>query len=137
MRYKGIAYPIIKHPQGFFHNSPSDIAQIKSNLATIILTEPGERLFVPYFGTGFKKVNLNAPMSMVKSEIRTKIATAIKKWENRIQVHDVVVDLAVNEENKLIVKINLMFFDPINVNNVESLIVYKSLGGMNGRTMPF
>ncbi|NIQ16762.1 MAG: hypothetical protein GTO02_20965, partial [Candidatus Dadabacteria bacterium] len=111
--------------------------QIKSNLAAIILTEPGERLFVPYFGTPLKKVNLNAPMDIVRSEIRMKIAAAIKKWEKRIQVNDVVIDLAPNEEEKLILKINVSFIDPKNVSNIENLVIYKSLGGMNGRTMPF
>lgn len=137
MRYKGVAYPIIKHPKGFFHNSQSDVAQIKSNLAAIILTEPGDRIFIPFFGTGLKKINLNAPMDMVKSQIRIKVATAIKKWETRIQVHDVAIDLAVNEDDKLVAKINVLFIDPVNVNNIESLTVYKSLGGMNGRNMPF
>lgn len=136
MRYKGVAYPIIKHPQGFFHNAASDVNQIKSDMAAIILTEPGERIFIPYFGTGLMKVNLNSPMEVVKNEIKLKIATAIKKWEKRVQVHDIVVDLA-ESEGKLILKINVLFIDPINIKDIENLIVYKSLGGANGRRMPF
>lgn len=136
MRYKGIAYPFMKHPKGFFHNSASDVAQIKSNIAAIILTEPEERIFVPYFGTPLKTVNLNQPMELVKADMRVRIATAIKKWEKRVQVHDITVDLAMNDD-RLIANINVLFLDPINVRNVESLVVYKSLGGMNGKLMSF
>lgn len=137
MRYKGIAYPLIRHPEGVFHNSVTDIGQIKSDLAAVILTEPGDRIFVPYFGTPLGKVNLNAPREIVLADIRLKVATAVKKWEKRIQVHDVVIDLATTDDDKIIVKINILFLDPINVNNVEVLTVYKSLGGINGRDMPF
>lgn len=137
MKYKGIAYPLIKHPEGFFHHSASDMAQVKSNMATIILTEPGDRLFVPYFGTPLKKANLNSPHEMVKADIRLKVATAIKKWEKRVQVHDIIIDLSYTEDDKLIVKVNVLFIDPMQVKNIESLIVYKSLGGLNGRLMPF
>lgn len=137
MRYKGIAYPIVKHPEGFLHNSSTDVGQIKSNVAAIILTEVGERIFMPHFGTDLSKLNLNAPAEMVKSEMRLKIASAIKKWEKRVQVDNIIVDLAVNDDEKLIAKINVTFIDPIRVNNIESLVVYKSLGGMNGRAMPF
>jgi phage baseplate assembly protein W len=137
MRYKGIAYPLVKHPQGYFHNAANDVAQIKSNLAAIILTEPNDRIFIPFFGVGLRKVNFNAPIEIVRSEIKVKIAVAIKKWEQRIQVEDIVVDLARNEENKFIIKVTVLFIDPLNVNNIESLVVYKSLGGIDGRNMPF
>ena len=137
MRYKGIAYPLIRHPEGVFHNSVTDVGQIKSGLATIILTEPGDRIFVPYFGTPLGKVNLNAPREIVLADIRLKVASAIKKWERRVQVHDVLIDLATTDDDKIIVKVNVLFIDPINVNNIESLTVYKSLGGINGRNMPF
>jgi phage baseplate assembly protein W len=137
MRYKGIAYPLVRHPEGVFHNSATDVGQIKSSLAAIILTEPGDRIFMPFFGTPLSKINLNSPREIVIGEVRLKVAAAIKKWEKRIQVHDVMIDLASTEDDKLVVKVNVLFLDPINVNNVESLIVYKSLGGVDGRNMPF
>ena len=138
MRYKGIAYPLIKHPRGFFHNAASDIAQVKSDMAAIILTEPGERIFVPYFGTGLRKVNLNAPMEIVKDAMRVKIATALKKWEKRVQVSDIGVELIKDKENNVLVaKVSVLFLDPFNIKDIQSLIIYKSLGGLDGRPMPF
>jgi phage baseplate assembly protein W len=137
MRYKGIAYPLVRHPEGIFHNSASDVGQVKSDLVAIILTEPGERIFAPYFGTPLSRVNLNAPREIVLGEMRLKIATAIKKWEKRVQVHDILVDIATTDEDKIIAKITILFLDPTNIRNVESLVVYKSLGGINGRNMPF
>ncbi len=136
MYHKGIAYPVTKHPRGFFHHSPTDLAQIKSDMAAIILTGPNERIFLPYFGVDFKSINLNAPASLVNSQIRMNVAVALKKWEKRVQVHDILIDLA-NDDDNLIVKITVLFIDPINISKIENLTVYKSLGGLNGRPMPF
>jgi phage baseplate assembly protein W len=127
MRYKGIAYPITKHPQGFFHNAVSDVAQIKSDMAAVILTEPTERLFLPYFGTNLKTVNLNAPLQLVRSEIRMRIATSLKAWEKRVQVTDIVVDISKND-TKVIAKISVYFINPVNINDTQTLVLYKSLG---------
>lgn len=137
MRYKGIAYPLVRHPEGLFHNSATDIGQIKADMAAVILTEPGDRIFMPFFGTPLAKTNLNSPREVVIGDLRLKIATAVKKWEKRVQVHDILVDVASTDEDKIVVKITVLFLDPYNVNNVESLVVYKSLGGVNGRSMPF
>ena len=134
MKYKGIAYPIVKHPQGFFHNAASDVAQIKSDMATIILTEPGERLFLPYFGTDFKTVNLNAPLEMVRSDIRMRIAKSLKKWEKRVQVSEITVDISKND-SKIIAKISVYFINPVNINDKQTLILYKSIG--SSKVTPF
>lgn len=138
MIYKGIVYPLVKHPQGFFHNADSDMAQIKSDMAAVILTEPGERIFVPNFGTGLSRINTNVPIEVAKDEARVKIATSLKKWEKRVQVHDVLVDFARDEESdKVILKIVVLFINPSNIKSAENLTVYKTLGGNNGRNMPF
>jgi len=127
MRYKGIAYPITKHPQGFFRNAVSDVAQIKSDMAAVILTESMERLFLPYFGTDLKTVNLNAPLQLVRSEIRMRVATSLKRWEKRVQVTDIVVDISKND-TKVIAKISVYFINPVNINDTQTLVLYKSLG---------
>jgi phage baseplate assembly protein W len=135
-RFKGIAYPLKKHPRGFFHAAESDVAQVKASMAAIILTEPGERVFEPHFGTALSKVNLNAPLEIARNDARMKVATSLKNWEKRVQVIDVIVDLSKSEE-KLILKIQVLFIDPINIKTVHNLTLYKSLGGIDGRTLPF
>jgi len=135
-KYKGIAYPLSKHHQGFLHNANTDVEQLKCNMATIILTEPGERVCEPYFGTSILRVNLNAPEEVVKDTFRQNVAKALKLWESRVQVQDVKTSLSVYEGN-LILMISVYFIDPFNLNDIEELHVQKSLGGIDGRPMPF
>ena len=134
---RGIAYPLTKHPQGFFHNAASDLAQIKSAMATIILTEPGERIFEPYFGVEFRTINLNQPAEMVSNEARMRIAVALKKWEKRVQVDEVQIEITKTEDDILVLKIQLFFIDPNDIKNIQDLLIYKSLGPANGKAMPF
>lgn len=135
-KYKGIVYPLSKHHQGFLHHASSDLEQLKCNMATIILTEPGERVFEPYFGTSVLRVNLNAPEDVVKDTFRQNVAKALKQWEKRVQVQDVKTSLSVYEDN-LILMVSVYFIDPFNLNDIEELHVQKSLGGIDGRPMPF
>jgi phage baseplate assembly protein W len=134
--YKGILYPLTKHHQGFLHNANSDLEQLKCNIATIILTEQGERVFEPYYGVNILGVNLNSPEELVKDTFRQNIAKAIKIWEKRIQVQDIKINLSEFEDN-LILMISIYFIDPFNLKNVEELHIQKSLGEIAGRSMPF
>jgi len=134
--YKGILYPLTKHHQGFLHNADYNLEQLKCNMATIILTEQGERVFEPYYGTNLLNVDLNRPEELIKDIFRQNIAKALKRWEKRIQVKDIQVNISVYESN-LILMTSVYFIDPFNLKNVEELHVQKSLGGIDGRPMPF
>lgn len=45
MKFLGAPYPIVKHPRGFLRTQ-SGIAQVKSDLLSLLQTEPGERCLV-------------------------------------------------------------------------------------------
>jgi phage baseplate assembly protein W len=135
-RFRGMAYPITKHPKGFFRNGDTDVDEIKSSIATIILTEPKERIFEPHFGFNYKSINLNAPREIVEGEFRVRVANIIKRWEKRIQVEEIVVKLE-NMDNNLIAMLLIYFIDPVDIRTTHELIIYKSLGGIDGRKLPF
>jgi phage baseplate assembly protein W len=106
-------------------------------MATIILTEPGERIFEPFFGVDFRTINLNQPAQMVSNEARMRIAVALKKWEKRVQVDEVQIEITKTEDDILVLKIQVFFIDPNDIKNIQDLLIYKSLGPAKGKTMPF
>lgn len=136
LKYKGIIYPLSKHHQGFMHNAASDLEQLKSNMAAILLTEPGERVFEPHYGTRILSVILNRPVEVVKDSFRKNVFNSLSKWEKRIKINDVQINLNVYEGN-LILMISVFFLDPFDLKNKEELHIQKSLGGIDGRPMPF
>lgn len=134
-RFKGISYPLIKHPEGFFHHG-SDIDLIKSSMAAVILTEPQERIFEPTFGVNLSKINTNSPSELVEGDFRVRIASVLKRWEKRVQVVDIKVKIEkLNEQ--MIARIQVLFIDPIDIRKTHELSIVKALGDINGRSLPF
>ena len=82
-KFLGSPYPIIKHPRGFFHTQ-SGLDQIKSDLLVLLLTNPGERIMTPDFGTPLRKLIFEQGDSITAESIRLVIINSIKKWEPRI-----------------------------------------------------
>ncbi len=135
-RFKGMAYPITKHPKGFFRNADTDVEEIKSAIAAIVMTEPNERIFEPWFGVDLKGVSINGPKEIVESQFRVRIASAIKRWEKRVQVQDITTKVEAINGN-IVLMIVVYFIDPIDIRTTHDVTLYKSLGEANGRNLPF
>lgn len=90
MSFLGAPYPITKHPRGFFRTQEG-VDQVKSDLLVLLLTEPGERVMLPEFGTSLKKFLFEQNDSIVYQQVREEIARAISTWEPRIAVQDIYV----------------------------------------------
>lgn len=133
INYKGVAYPLVKHHQGYFHNSDTDLEQLKSSIASIILTEPTERVMNPLFGTALNRVNLNQPIDTALQDFKKAVDRSLKRWEGRVQINAININLQ-QVENELMIMISIYFIYPIN-NSIEELHIQKSLG--ENKPMPF
>lgn len=118
-RFRGVRYPVTKNPLGFMSGT-SDVDQIKSDMLSIILTLPGERIFEPTFGTPFHLINFNQPDELIEGHARKLIATALKKWEKRVQVNNIKTKIK-RESNARVLRILIEFIDPINISKIEKL----------------
>lgn len=139
MSFLGCPYPLVKHPRGFFRTQ-SGMDQIKSDLLALLLTEPGERVMLPDFGTSLKKFIFEPNDSGVLEQIRNEIARAISIWEPRIAVQNIEVtngsdvvgsldqqDLKQDLQHIVLIKILFTNFD--NIQKVEELRLEIPVGG--------
>ena len=92
LKFLGAPYPIVKHPRGFLHTQ-SGLNQIKSDLLVLLLTNPGERVMLPEFGTPLRKLIFEQGDSISANEIRQTIINSIKTWEPRISVNAINVTI--------------------------------------------
>lgn len=141
MSFLGAPYPIIKDPKGFFRTTRG-VDQVKSDLLILLLTEPGERVMLPDFGTPLRKFIFEPNDSRVNEQVRDAIAGAISEWEPRIAVQDIEVingssniSDSLNEldnrqdlDHILLIKIRFSNFDSID--KVEELEVRLPTGGL-------
>jgi len=137
-KFVGAPYPIIKSPRGYF-GSQSDIDQIKSDMLILLLTNPGERVMLPSFGTPLRELYFEPNDPTLRQRARAMIITAIELWEPRVSIEQIEV-LAKADDNSLnafddkteagaVLMIRIMFKDPQDISSVHELKLEVPLGG--------
>jgi phage baseplate assembly protein W len=136
--FLGVPYPVRKTPQGFFW-SQGNIDQIKSDMLCLLLTNPGERVMNPTFGTPLRKLIFEQNDAALRLKAKNMITNSIKRWEPRIAVKNIEVKSTVDktslnkDDNKTqtdhILFIRIIFVDPQNIKEVQELILEVPLAG--------
>jgi phage baseplate assembly protein W len=141
-KFLGFPYPVQKTVRGYFSSQSQDVDQIKSDLLILLLTNPGERVMNPRFGTPLKKLIFEPNDPRLISEARNVIINSIKQWEPRIALKQVEVLTKVDEGalNPLddksqidhLLAIRIIFVDPNEIQSVQELTLEVPLpGGIN------
>lgn len=137
-KFLGIPYPVKKNPRGFFY-SQGGVDQIKSDMLILLLTNPGERVMNPSYGTPLRRLFFEPNDETIKEQAKAMIANSIKQWEPRIAIQQIEV-LSGVDENSLdinddkteldhILFIRIIFFDPENIQEVQELTLEVPLSG--------
>lgn len=71
----------------------TDERLIKNDILQLLLTVPGERSFRPDFGTSILSTLFEPIDNITLVNLRKSIITAIKKFEPRVIVNDVIINL--------------------------------------------
>ena len=147
-RFKGCPYPIEKHPLGLLHVQ-TGVDQIKSDMLILLLTNPGERIMLPFFGTPLKKLFFEQNDIVIVEEARRMIINSIQAWEPRVAISAIDVSIGTNDLNSSFVgenpptdqsliggnyvdsrndddhalSIRIAFFDPENIQSVQELVL--------------
>jgi phage baseplate assembly protein W len=64
---------------------------VRQSIRTILMTEPGERLRLPAFGTGLARFLFEPNTVATHTLMRQRIEAALARWEPRIRVESVEV----------------------------------------------
>jgi phage baseplate assembly protein W len=128
--FLGLPYPVTKNPLGFFRTQ-SGVSQIKSDLLSLLLTTPGERVFLPDFGTPLKRLIFEQNDTVLETMAKNMIAEAISMWEPRIAVSQIEVSSSIpnsslnpmdpGNDSDNILYIKIKFVDPEQISEVQEL----------------
>ena len=95
--YKGFGFPIERSSRGYFFQAV-DVNLVKGDLIQLLLTEPGERVMAPSWGTGLRSLIFEQSDNFIVDEAKEKVANAIAKFEPRIVVKR--LDVVLQEEQQ-------------------------------------
>ena len=78
----GVVFPLMD--EGVFKQSLTIKEQVKSNLLMVLLTEKGERVFMPNFGVGLKKLIFENHIDT--EELKDKINNQVNFYVPEIEI---------------------------------------------------
>ncbi len=101
-----IKFPFKDSEKGLFLDMTQENKRaIKSDLMHLLLTNKGERLYQPEFGTDLKKYLFEPNIVTVQSNIRDEIQKAIDKYIPNLKVDRLEVNPIDGQEHSVIVKL--------------------------------
>lgn len=137
MELLGCPYPIQKTPLGTLP-TVYDVEAVKADILQLILTNPGERVMMPNFGTPLRNLLFEQNDPLIYEKIRQVIVASVTQWEPRIVVTEITVT---DEANKLSgdaaiasnmdtnsVYVKLSFYLPNKIQAVERLVIKLPTG---------
>lgn len=130
--FLGLPYPTTKTPLGYWY-SQSGVNQIKSDMLTLLLTNPGERVMLPEYGTPLRRMLFEQNDAIAAEQVRQMIINSIQIWEPRVAITQIEVsttpdrtsldasDNLTQEEHILFIRI--LFVDPQDIKEVQELVL--------------
>ena len=130
--FLGLVYPMTPNPKGFMRTQ-NGVSTIKSDLLVLLMTNPGEKVMVPEFGTPLRSLAFEPNDAVVVAQANAMIIKAIATWEPRVVIKsiNITTSLSDNTNNNImgpwsppeenILGITIEFIDPENIKTVQVL----------------
>ena len=124
--YIGLEFPLDHNLTGFFRQSKTIPQQVKSNIRNLLLTERGERIFQPNFGSNLKSLLFEqiTPTSLenVENDIRISLST----WLPYVNVNNLVV--AQDDRNPNLVLTSLEYSTTLEPESLDTITFTFEVG---------
>lgn len=87
----GLRFPLLPDPVSKSLTYVTGMEIIRQSVATILDTEPGERIMLPAFGCGLSRYLMEPNTTTTRTAMREDISQALERWEPRIRLTNVAV----------------------------------------------
>ncbi|MCE4555807.1 GPW/gp25 family protein [Roseateles cellulosilyticus] len=115
-----LAFPFRISSDGRSAAPKSDADQVRDELLQLLLTAPGERLFLPQFGGGVRRLVFEPASDVLRGVVKARITNALSRW------------LATRLTVELI---DVTFDDP--GSRLEVMVKYRPAGSPDSRVVKF
>jgi phage baseplate assembly protein W len=115
----GWKFPLQVTPAGSIAQAKYE-QRIEESIYLILSTAKGERLMLPAFGCGIHELVFAANNTTTVALVVQKVREALVAFEPRVDVLDISAELAPNQLNLLLIRINYR----VRANNARGNLVY-------------
>ena len=110
----GVAFPLDE--TNMFKGTKTLSAQIKSNLINLLLTQPGERVFLPKYGVGLKYLLFEQQINL--EVLEEKIRTQVTRYIPQIEITELSTGLS-EDQHTVFINISYRFFTDNNTDSIQ------------------
>ena len=113
-KYLNIQFPFKDSPDGFFLNlNYTDSKALVSDLMHLLLTNEGERLYMPNFGTNLRKFIFEPNDNKTKGDIKSHLQEVIKRYIPNLVINDVLVEDSELSDHLVTVRLDYTITDDV------------------------
>ena len=115
----GLELPLTYTPEGYFRRTKTALEQAKSNIRNLLLTNKGERLGNPTFGTNLLSLVFSQENTDLEARVEEEIRAAMSEFLPFINI--VSIETNFSDTNKDTAIVNLRFSLNVDVTSEENL----------------
>ena len=110
----GVAFPLDQ--KNMFNGTETAAEQIKANLINLLLTQPGERIFLPKYGVGLKYLLFEQQINL--EVLEEKIRTQVTRYIPQIEITELSTGLS-EDQHTVFINISYRFFTDNNTDSIQ------------------
>jgi phage baseplate assembly protein W len=105
----GITLPVQRGNGGYFNQAFSSFEQAKSNLKNLLLTNKGERIMQPNFGTGLQALLFEQMDAEFESKLEETITKNVNYWLPYINIQQIDIEMTDEMKDRNIANMSIQF----------------------------
>ena len=125
-KFVGIEFPLGRSVTGFFNKTKTLQEQTKSNIRNLLLTNKGERVMQPTFGSDLQRLLFEQYSDDLRDRIEESIREALGNWLPYVIVNEVFV--IQNEGNPNLIEVSLEYSISIQPDSFDTITFNLTLG---------
>lgn len=125
-KFVGIEFPLGRSVTGFFNKTKTLQEQTKSNIRNLLLTNKGERVMQPTFGSDLQRLLFEQYSDDLRDRIEESIREALGNWLSYVIVNEVFV--IQNEGNPNLIEVSLEYSISIQPDSFDTITFNFTLG---------
>jgi len=119
----GINVPIQLGTTGYFNQTFTSLDEAKANMYNLLLTQKGERLMQPDFGTSIYGRLFEPLLPGLKNELDSEIREAVDMWLPYVEIVDLQIDVSTENIDNNRIDIKMGFGLRRNIKEFAEIIV--------------
>ena len=120
----GLTLPVQKGDTGFFRQGFTSFEQARANLTNLLLTQRGERIMQPNFGTGLHSLLFEQATDDLEERLQLTIEESVNFWLPYINIEEIEITMSdeMKDNNRADISVKFTVGNDINTQEITFTI---------------